>query len=81
MERLQSWIISKKVDPVEGDLRDPKNFRRMFEKMGQCCAVQDIVKDCSSMPNGMMKKMMDMFCPTDPTDFKDEANQQKDHEE
>ncbi len=49
--------------------------------MGQCCAVQDIVKDCSSMPNGMMKKMMDMFCPTDPTDFKDEANQQKDHEE
>ncbi len=49
--------------------------------MGQCCADQDIVKDCSSMPNGMMKKMMDMFCPTDPTDFKDEANQQKDHEE
>lgn len=57
---------------------NPSNLQGMFEKMGQCCAGQDNVMNCSSMPGGMMEKMMDIFCPTNHTDLKENASQQKD---
>ena len=57
---------------------NPKNFQMMFEKDGQCFAARNTVMDCSSMTAGRMKKMMDMCCPPDSTNFKDKSDSQKD---
>jgi len=59
---------------------NPNNFQKMFEKGSQCFAARDTVMDCSSMTDGMMKKMMDMCCPPHSIEFKDKADSQKDHE-
>ena len=60
-------------------LCNPENYQKMFEKMGNCFAGQDKFMDCSRMTNGMMKKMMDMCCPSHTTDLRDKAKHQKDH--
>ena len=59
---------------------NPKNFQKMFEKGSQRFSARNTVTDCSSMMNGMIKKMMDMCCPPNSTEFKDKADSQKDHE-
>ncbi len=41
---------------------NPEDFIKMFEKKWECCSGQIGATDFSVMKEGMMKKMMEMYC-------------------
>ena len=41
---------------------DPEEFKKMFEKKCRCLSGQSDAADFSAMKEGMMKKMMEMYC-------------------
>ncbi len=41
---------------------NPKDFIKIFEKKWGCCSGQSSTTDFSAMKEGMMKKMMEMYC-------------------
>ena len=59
---------------------NPENFKEMFEKMGKCFPGQGDSTDFSGMKGDMMKKMMEMCCPSKATDIKENAELQKEQE-
>lgn len=59
---------------------NPENFKEMFEKMSKCFPGQYGSADSSAMKDGMMKKMMEMCCPSKTTDTKEDTEIQKEEE-
>ncbi len=60
---------------------NPENFKEMFEKMSKCFPGHDGSADCCAMKGGMMKKMMEICCPSKATDIKENTELQKEHDE
>lgn len=56
---------------------NPEDFQKMFEKMGKCFSGHDDANDFTAMKDNMMKKMMEMCCPTKPAKEKEDAEIQK----
>jgi hypothetical protein len=56
---------------------NPKNFRKMFRNMTNCCSDQNGLDDISAVRNGMMKKMMEICCPPKSADMKPDTEFQK----
>jgi hypothetical protein len=69
-----------KDEGVDFGCCNPENFKEMFEKMSKCFPGHDGSADCSAMKGGMMKKMMEMCCPSKETDIKENTELQKEHE-
>ena len=49
----------------------------MFEMMGKCFQGQGDTTDSSAMKETMVKKMMDMCCPTNPVKAEEDTEQEK----
>ncbi len=58
----------------------PENFKEMFKNMSKCFPGQGGSTDFSSMKGDMMKKMMEMCCPSTTTDIKESTELKKKHE-
>ena len=56
---------------------NPENIQKMFEKMGKCFPGQGDATDFSAMKDSMMKKMMEMCCPSKPAKAKEDTELQK----
>ena len=56
---------------------NPENFKEMFEKMSNCFPGQGDATDFSAMKDNMMKKMMEMCCPSKPVKAKEDTEQGK----
>jgi hypothetical protein len=56
---------------------NPENFQKMFEAMGKCFPSQGDAADFSAMKDLMMKKMMEMCCPSEPAKAKEDTELQK----
>ena len=61
------------------DLRccNPEDFRKMFEKKCKCFSGQSDTTDFPAMKEGMMKKMMEMCCPSKTTKANEDTELQK----
>ena len=59
---------------------NPENFQKMFEKMGKCFQDQGDATNFSAMKDSMMKKMMEMCCPSKTSDTKEDTELQKEKE-
>ena len=57
-----------------------ENFEEMFEKMSRCFPRQDGPVDFSAIRDGMMKRMMEMCCPSKTADTKEDTELQKEKE-
>ena len=56
---------------------NPENFKEMFENMCECFPGSDGFKGFPSMEGGMMKRMMEVWCPFDIKDMKKGAKHKK----
>ena len=56
---------------------NPENFRNMFEKKCKCFSGQSDAADFSAMKEGMMKKMMEMYCGSRADETKTNDKSQK----
>ena len=56
---------------------NPENFKEMFEKMSKCFPGQDGSTASFAMKDNMMKKMMEMCCPSKPVKAKEDTELQK----
>ena len=56
---------------------NPEHIQKMFEKMGNCFPGQGDATDFSAMKENMMKKMMEMCCPSKPVKAKEDTELQK----
>jgi len=56
---------------------NPENFQKMFETMGECFQGHRDAADFSAMKDPMMKKMMEMCCPTKPVKAEKDTELQK----
>ena len=59
---------------------NPENFRNMFEKKCKCFSGQSDAADFSAMKEGMMKKMMEMYCGSRAEETRTNAKSQKEPE-
>ena len=69
-----------KAEGTDFECCNPDNFKEMFEKMSKCFPGQNDSVDFFAMKSGMMKKMMEMCCPSKATDIKENAELQKEQE-
>ena len=66
-----------KVEGTDFGCCNPEHIQKMFEKMGNCYRGQVDVTDFSAMKENMMKKMMEMCCPSKPAKAKEDTELQK----
>ena len=59
---------------------NPEDFRKMFEKKCKCFSGQSDATDFSAMKEGMMKKMMEMYCGSRAEETITNAKSQKEPE-
>ena len=55
---------------------NPENFQRMFEMMGECFQGQGDAADFSAMKETMVKKMIEMCCPSRPAKEEEDTESQ-----